>query len=34
MTTGEIIVVLLLVLGLACSLTLLFWLHRLIRRNK
>ncbi len=34
MTTGEIIVGLLLVLGLACSLTLLFWLRRLIRRKE
>lgn len=33
MTTGELIVVALFVVGLACSLTLLFWLVRALRRD-
>jgi len=33
MTTGEIIVLLLFVIGLICSLTLFSWLIRLVRRD-
>lgn len=33
MTTGELIVVALFVVGLACSLTLLVWLVRMLRRE-
>jgi len=34
MTSGEIIVLLLLAIGLACSLTLFVWLLRLLRRDR
>ncbi|GAB2913148.1 hypothetical protein GCM10027278_37280 [Paralcaligenes ginsengisoli] len=34
MTSTDIIVVLLLGVGVACSLTLLFWLVRLIKRDR
>ena len=33
MTTGELIVIALFVVGLACSLTLLVWLVRMLRRE-
>lgn len=33
MTTGELLVALLFIVGLACSLTLLVWLRRLVRRE-